>query len=128
MLNTLSNEPVLAIFNPKLPNELHTDASSHGFRTIILQNHDGNKRAVVYFSKATSDAESRYHAYELETLAAVYALKKFRHYFVGITFKLVTDCNSLKSAQYKRDLIPRISRWWVYLQDFDFIIEHRPGN
>lgn len=127
VMNILSNEPVLAIFNPELPIELHTDASSQGFGAIILQIHDGVKRVVAYFSKATSSAESRYHSYELETLSVVYALKHFRHYFIGISFKLVTDCNSLKSSQYKRDLIPRVSRWWVYLQDFDFVIEHRAG-
>jgi hypothetical protein len=128
VMDILSNEPVLAIFNPDLPLELHTDASSRGFGAIIIQIHDGLKRVVAYFSKATTATESRYHSYELETLAVVYALKHFRHYFIGVPFKLVTDCNSLKSSQHKRDLLPRVSRWWVYLQDFDFVIEHRAGT
>ncbi|VEN56960.1 unnamed protein product [Callosobruchus maculatus] len=128
VIQILSEEPVLAIFNPDLPLELHTDASSRGYGAIIFQNHDGVKKVVSYFSKATTDAESRYHSYELETLAVVNALKHFRHYFVGVPFKLVTDCNALKNSQHKRDLLPRVSRWWIYLQDFDFTIVHKAGD
>jgi hypothetical protein len=128
VMDILSNEPVLAIFNPDLPLELHTDASSRGFGAIIIQIHDGLKRVVAYFSKATTATESRYHSYELETLAVVYALKHFRHYFIGVPFKLVTDCNSLKSSHHKRDLLRRVNRWWVYLQAFDFVTEHRAGT
>ncbi|KAL0861276.1 hypothetical protein ABMA27_008837 [Loxostege sticticalis] len=28
----------------------------------------------------------------------------------------------------KRDLIPRVARWWVQLQEFDCVIEYRPGS
>jgi hypothetical protein len=127
VINILASAPVPTIFNPSLPIELHTDASSKGFGAIIIQIHDGLKKVVAYFSKATTPMESRYHSYELETLAVVSALKHFRYYLVGLRFTLVTDCNSVKSSQFKRDLIPRITRWWVYLQDLDFVIEHRAG-
>jgi hypothetical protein len=40
---------------------------------------------------------------------------------------VVTDCNALKSTERKKDLLPRVARWWVYLQDFDFSIEYRNG-
>lgn len=128
VVKILSEEPVLAIFNPNLPLELHTDASSRGFGAIVFQNHDGKKKVVSYFSKAATDVESRYHSYELETLAVVNALKHFRHYFVGVPFTLVTDCNALKNSQHKRNLVPRVSRWWIYLQDFEFSILHKSGD
>lgn len=128
ILSCLTEEPVLAIFNPKLPTELHTDASAIGYGAVLLQEHDGKRKRVVgYFSRATHGAESRYHSYELETLAIVKALQHFRHYLIGIDFKIVTDCNSLKLTERKKDLIPRVARWWVYLQDFRFTIEYRKG-
>lgn len=76
----------------------------------------------------TQGAESKYHSYELETLAVVKALQHFRHYLVGVHFKVVTDCNALKLTQKKKDLMPRVARWWIYLQDFDFSLEYRKGT
>jgi hypothetical protein len=28
----------------------------------------------------------------------------------------------------KRDLIPRIGRWWLLTQEFDFDVKYRPGK
>lgn len=128
ILHCLTTEPVLAIFDPQLPTELHTDASAIGFGAVLLQEHVGKKKRVIgYFSKSTQGAEARYHSYELETLAVVRALQHFRHYLIGIQFRIVTDCNSLKLTERKKDLLPRVARWWIYLQDFQFTLEYRKG-
>ncbi|CAH2211450.1 jg9766, partial [Pararge aegeria aegeria] len=79
----LSDKPVLMIFNPDYPIELHTDASADGYGAILFQKVDGVLRVVEYFSKRTTSPESRYHSYELETLAVVNAIKHFRHYLQG---------------------------------------------
>lgn len=128
IIECLTSEPVLAIFDPSLPTELHTDASSIGYGAVLIQVHENNKRRVVaYYSKTTQGAEARYHSYELETLSIIKALQHFRHYLLGIPFKIVTDCNALKLTERKKDLLPRVARWWVYMQDFDFKIEYRKG-
>lgn len=129
IISQLTSEPVLAIYDSSLPIEVHTDASSIGYGAVLLQTHvNCYKRAVGYFSKRTQGAEPKYHSYELETLAVVKALQHFRHYLVGVHFTVVTDCNALKSTQKKKDLLPRVARWWVYLQDFDFTLEYRKGT
>lgn len=125
----LTQEPVLAIYDPKLPIEVHTDASSVGYGAVLLQiDESGHKRVIAYFSRLTQGAEAKYHSYELETLAVVKALQNFRHYLIGNKFLVVTDCNALKLTQRKKDLLPRIARWWIYLQDFDFSLEYRKGT
>lgn len=129
IIDRLTNEPVLAIYDPALPTEVHTDASSRGYGAVLLQTDaEGRKRPIAYFSKVTQGAEPRYHSYELETLAVVKALQHFRHYLIGNKFKVITDCNALKLTQRKKDLLPRVARWWMYLQDYDFDLEYRKGT
>lgn len=78
-------EPVvLTIFREGEPIELHTDASCLGFGAVLVQMINGRQHVVAYFSMRTTDIESRYHSYELETLAVVRAIKHFRHYLYGL--------------------------------------------
>lgn len=128
VIKHLVTKPLLTIFDPSLPTELHTDASAIGYGAILLQKYNGDNRVVAYFSKRTSPTESRYHSYDLETLAIYNALKHFRVYLLGINFKIITDCNAIKMTMNKKDLSPRIARWWTYLQDFSFEIVYRKGK
>lgn len=83
LITQLTSEPILTIFNSKLPTEVHTDVSSIGYGAVLMQTHeDGKKHVVPYYSQMTKGAESRYHSYELETLAVKKALEHFRHYLV----------------------------------------------
>ncbi|XP_045494224.1 uncharacterized protein LOC123693263 [Colias croceus] len=82
---------------------------------------------VSYFSRKTNAYERKLHSYELETLAVFASLNRFRVYLLGIPFKILTDCNAVRSTLVKRDLIPRIARWWIQLQEYDCTIEYRQG-
>jgi ribonuclease HI len=83
---------------------------------------------IFFFSKRTIDTESRYHSSELEMLAIIYALRRFRVYLQDIKFKIVTDCDSLKKALNKKDINPKITRWTLELQNYDYTVEHRSGE
>ncbi|XP_049307209.1 uncharacterized protein LOC125777120 [Bactrocera dorsalis] len=128
IISVLTQEPVLTIFDPQHSIELHTDASSIGYGAILLHRIDKKPHVVEYFSKCTSPAESKYHSYELETLAVVNAIKHFRHYLQGRKFVVFTDCNSLKASRTKSDLSPRVYRWWAFLQSFVFDIQYTKGE
>lgn len=124
----LISTPVLAIYCPNDPTELHCDASSLGYGAILLQKKsDQQWHPCYYFSKRTADAESRYHSFELETLAIVNALKRFRIYLEGVAFTIVTDCNSLAMTLSKKQINPRIARWALEFENYDYKIVHR-GN
>ncbi|CAH2218004.1 jg19309 [Pararge aegeria aegeria] len=124
----LTKGPLLALYDPKAEMELHTDACKDGVAGILLQrNSNGALQPVSYFSRKTTDQERKLHSYELETLAVVASLNRFRVYLIGIPFKILTDCNALRATLIKRDLIPRIARWWIQLQEYDCTIEYRPG-
>lgn len=126
----LITRPILALYNPKYYTEVHCDASKVGVGGILLQRPDSSSplRPVAYYSRQTTREEEFWHAYELETMAVVLSLKKFRVYVIGLEFTVVTDCNALRSTLTKRDLVPKIARWWLMLQEYNFSIEYRPGR
>uniref|UniRef100_A0A5S6QK20 RNA-directed DNA polymerase n=1 Tax=Trichuris muris TaxID=70415 RepID=A0A5S6QK20_TRIMR len=68
--------PVLRHFDDKLPTEIYTDASQQGLRAVLIQR---------------GPLEERYHSNELECLAVVWALHRFRHYVHCRKFTVVTD-------------------------------------
>ncbi|KAJ3650016.1 hypothetical protein Zmor_021729 [Zophobas morio] len=124
----LITRPILALYNPSAETEVHTDASKMGLGGILMQRQSNNEmHPVLYFSRQTTKEEQRYHSYELETLAAVNSLKQFRNYLIGLKFTVITDCNALRTAMTKKDLLPRIGRWWLALQEYDFTVKYRPG-
>lgn len=125
----LASGPTLAIFDPEAETQLHTDASQIGVAGVLLQKQStGDWKPIAYMSRQTSDPETRYHSFELETLAVFEAVKKFRNFLFGRKFVIVTDCNAVRLTWSKRDVTPRVGRWWMALQEYDFTIEHRPGN
>lgn len=125
----LTQQPLLTLFDPTLTHELHTDGSSFGLGAVLMQVDEKEvARPVAYYSRVTTPAESRYSSFELETLALVEALKRFRYYLLGRTFKVYTDCNSLKQAHVKRDMSPKMARWWYQIQEFDFELHFRNGT
>lgn len=129
LLKTLiTSSPVLAIYNPNLECIIYTDASRDGLAGIFCQRTDTGEKPIAYYSKATTKEQKNYHSFELELLAIVYTLNRFRHYLIGNHFKVLTDCNAVKNALSKQALVPRIARWVLSLQDFHFETIHRPGN
>lgn len=113
----LASQPILAIYSPKLETELHCDASANGFGAILLQKqNDKIFRPVFYFSKRTMVAESKYHSFELEYLAVIYAVKRFHIYLASIPFKIVTDCDSFRLTLSKQIINPWIYRWALFLK------------
>jgi hypothetical protein len=128
LIRRLVERPVLALYNQEAITELHTDASIHGLGGILLQyQQDGTLKPICYFSRQTNKAEQNYHSYELETLAVVESMRRFRIYLLNNRFTVHTDCNAIRYTMSKRDLVPRIGRWWLLTQEFDFDVVYRPG-
>lgn len=128
--NALCDKPVLRLYKANATTELHTDASVDGYGAILLQksDEDGAFHPIHYSSGKTSPAERRYTSYELEVLAIVKALVKFRVYLLGIHFKIITDCRAFALTMNKKDLCVRVARWALLLEEYDYVIEHRPGK
>lgn len=124
----ITSSPVLALYRPGRETELHTDASADGFGSVLLQRQeDGKLHPVSYYSRRTTAAEARYHSFELETMAVVYSLRRFRVYLENMPFVIVTDCQSLTQTLAKKSLNARIARWALELEEYNYQIRHRSG-
>ncbi|UYV81667.1 hypothetical protein LAZ67_20001865 [Cordylochernes scorpioides] len=124
----LTSKPVLKIYQVGARTELHTDASKFEFGAILLQDVDQKMHPVHYMSKKTNEVQQKYSSYEVEVLAVVEAVKKFRIYLLGIKFKILTDCSAFTMTLKKKDLATRVARWALLLEEYDYTIEHRPGS
>lgn len=119
---------VLSMFDPSKEKILYTDASREGLAGILMQVTDEGEKPIHYYSRQTTEDEKRYHSFELELLAIIASLQKFRLYLLDSPFKIITDCNAVKYALTKKEIIPRIARWVLLTQEFAFEIFHREGS
>ena len=83
---------------------------------------------VACASKTLSDAECSYCTTHKELLAVVVFVEKFKCYLQGNTFLIRTDHQALKYLTTFKEPTGQLARWLEKLQDFNFEIEHRPGQ
>ena len=124
----LVTPPVLTYPDFKLPFLLYTDASDFALGAVLSQVQDGKERVVSYWSRQLTKPERGYSTTEREALAAVSAVKEFYPYLYGCSFKLITDHNPLTSLKGLKDIGGRLTRWMLFLQQFNFQFEYKPGK
>jgi len=78
--NALTSRPILAMYEPKAYTEVHADASQQGVAAVLMQRQEDDEKMhpISYYSRKTTKDEAKYHSYELEALAIVSALERFR--------------------------------------------------
>ncbi len=82
---------------------------------------------MLYFQNL-NPAEMNYGVTEKECLAIVWALQRLRHYLFGRVFTVVTDHCGLCWFTSSKRLTPRLTRWAIKLQEFNFIVKYRSGR
>lgn len=93
-----------------------------GLGAVLIQEKNGQRRAVCYASRTLSNVERQYSQTEREALALVWACKRFHLYVYGLPkFDLVTDHEALKVI-YSRKSKPsaRIEHWVLCLQPYNY--------
>ena len=127
--NSLAAAPVLAVPDVNKLFTVHTDASGTGMGAVLSQvGEDGEEHPIAYASRKLKPRETRYSTIEKECLAVVWALKCFEHYVYGQAFMLITDHRPLTWLKTMKNSNQRLTRWAVYLQQFKFDVQHRPGS
>ena len=130
MKQIISTVPVLAYPDFNQPFILYTDASKEGLEAILAQEGaDKRIHPVTFILYKNNCHERNYPITDLEGLAVFWVIKKLKRYLRGTPFTIVTDHSALKYI-FTKEEIPegRRGQWMIYLQQFNFRIEHRAGK
>ena len=129
VIEKLSNPPVLAYADYRLPFKLHTDASCSGLGAVLYQCQDGLDRVIAYASRSLKPSEGNYPVHKLEFLALKWAVTdKFHDYLYGAQFEVVTDNNPLTYVLSTAKLDATGHRWVAALANYNFTITYRSGR
>jgi hypothetical protein len=121
----LTSAPVLALpdWRSQTPFELVCDASLKGVGGVLMQ----NKRPIAFESRKLIDAELRYSATELEMLAVVYCVEKWRCYIEGREVLVYTDHKPNTFFATTKMQSRRAARWLEKLQQYQLQWHYKPG-
>ena len=126
----VSSDLVVAHFDITLDTSLIVDAGPVGLGAILVQKQqDGILRPVHFASRTLTDQEKRYSQTEREALAVVFGCERFHIYLYGQHFTILTDHQPLTVLYNSSGKpSPRILRWGLRLQSYNFTIVHIPGK
>ena len=128
----LTKPTVLALYDPNAPTKISADASSHGLGAVLLQHNGSTWRPIAYVSRAMSNTACHYAQIEKEALATTWACKKFACYILGKRVDIKMDHKPLLvpilGTKRFDNLPPRVLRFRLRLNRFDYSISHVPGK
>jgi hypothetical protein len=110
--------------NFELPFEVHTDASYKAIGGVLVQ--EGHP--VAFESRKLKEAEMGYSIHEKEMLVVIHCLLVWRVYLLGTRFIVRTDNTANTYFQSQKKLSPKQARWQEFLQEYDFVWQHKPGR
>ncbi len=105
---------------------LYTDASDYGIGAYLFQKGaDGVEKPTAFISKSLIKEQLGWSVPEKEAYAIYYALTELSYLIRDIHFTLKTDHKNL--IYINTEGSPKVKRWKLQIQEFDFDIEHVAG-
>jgi hypothetical protein len=94
---------------------------------VLGQTKDKKYHAIAYASKTLIGPQLNYATTEKELLTIVFAIDKFRSYYVGAKVIVYIDHVALKYLLTKKYAKLTLIRWVLLLQKFDLEIKDKKG-
>ena len=123
----LISAPILIRPDFEKPFEIHCDASTVGLGAILTQKVDRLDHVIAYASRTLTDPERNYYTTELECLAVIWAMEKFRQYVEGQEVTVITDHAAPTWLNNLKNPTGRLARWALRLLAHNIKIVHRKG-
>lgn len=129
MKQILCSQPILTIYDPKLPIHIYTDASILGMGAVLKQLQENKEeKPVAYFSKKLNEVQKRKKAIYLECLAIKECVKYWQHLLIGKKFIVFSDHKPLENMNIKSRTDEELGDLTYYLSQYDFEIKYSPGR
>lgn len=109
-----------------LPWILRVDASILGIGSVLLQEKDGVLQPIIFQSHKFSKQAVNWSTIEQECYAIYHSVFQLAYYLRCKEFVIETDHRNLVWMYMSK--VPKIIRWHIYLQSFNFLIRHIPGK
>ena len=125
----LSERTQLTLPDFTKPFILACDASAISIGAVLSQKGDDDKEYPIAFaSKVLSKTERNWSVTEREAYAIVWAVNYFRSFLLGQKFKLYSDHRPLVWMRQLVNPSPKIARWILQLEEYDFEIIYKQGK
>src|SRR3546814_9218898 len=86
----------------------------------------GTEFPIHFVSRAFTECEARWSTIEQECFAIYYAITSCEHYLRGHRFVVETDHRNLEFMA--KATAPKVIRWRLRLQEYDFEVRYIPGD
>ena len=129
----LTSLPCLAHYNESKENIVTTDACITGLGVALWQKqNNGELKPIAFASCYLNDRGKKYSFGELELLAVVWGLERFRFYLYGKQIQLFSDHQALepllKRNKTNKQFSARLTRWPDRLNHSDISLKHTAGK
>jgi len=127
----LITSPILLHPDITKPFIVECDASNYAIGAVLSQrDKDNNLHPVAYYSRSLLNAEINYTITDKELLAIRDAFIAWRHLLLGAKYQITvyTDHRNLIYTLGGKVANQRQHRWYLFFQEYNFIIKYRQGN
>ena len=129
----MTDKPCLAHYAKDKCYMVTTDASKTRLRITLWQKQDnGEIKPIAFGSRYLNDTKKNYSIGELELLAVIWGLGKFRFYVYGKEKLFYTDHQALESLikrnRSNHQYSARLTRWLDRLAHFGIAVQHIAGR
>ena len=104
---------------------MQVDTLAVGIGAVLIQGDEGSEHPVFYLSQKLRPRETRYSVIEKECPAIKRALDSLKYYLLERSFDLDTDHRALTWMHIMKDCNARVTRRYLSLQPFRFVIRHK---
>ena len=126
----ITSQLVLSLLKREGKFRVEIDALEHAIGEVLSQEQEGKWKLIAFLSRTMQPVERNYEIYNKKLLAIVEALTKWRQYLLDMIelFQIWMDHENLKYFREPHKLNRRQARWYLKLQDYDFILQYIPGK